>query len=86
MSLRLEWSAEATKSVRRLDRRTRAQLLAALDQLAETRQGDLIRLRPPLPGYRLRVGEWRVLVDLDSEAGTIVVHDVQPRGRAYRRR
>ena len=85
MSLCLEWSSEATKSTRRLDRPTRERIIAALEELARTRYGDMIRLQPPLPGYRLRVGGWRVLLDIDTEAGVILVHDVQPRGRAYRR-
>ena len=85
MSLRLAWSAEATKNTRRLDRPPRERIIAALEELARTRKGDLIRLKP-LPGYRLRVGQWRVLLDLDTEAGTILVHDVQARGRAYRRK
>ena len=66
--------------MRRLDRPTRERIIAALEELARTGYGDLIWLQPPLPGYRLRV-----LLDIDTEAGVILVHDVQPRGRAYRR-
>jgi mRNA-degrading endonuclease RelE of RelBE toxin-antitoxin system len=36
------------------------------------------------PETRLRVGEWRVLLTLDTDAQTIVVLRVPPRGRAYR--
>jgi mRNA interferase RelE/StbE len=32
-------------------------------------------------GYRLRVGDWRVLYDLDD--GRLIVLDVKPRGGAY---
>jgi len=34
---------------------------------------------------RLRVGDWRVIVELDLEARTIVIQRVLPRGRAYNR-
>ncbi len=35
-------------------------------------------------GFRLRVGDWRVLYVLDSEAKTITVATILPRGEAYR--
>jgi mRNA-degrading endonuclease RelE of RelBE toxin-antitoxin system len=85
VSLRVEWAKQALKNTRRLDRAARERILQALDRLSEAGQGDLIRLRRPLSGYRLRVGEWRVLLDMDKAAGTILVRDVLPRGRAYER-
>jgi mRNA interferase RelE/StbE len=36
-------------------------------------------------GWRLRVGDWRVLLDIDENARTIKVLRVLPRGRAYER-
>jgi len=34
---------------------------------------------------RLRVADWRVIVELDTAARTIVIQRVLPRGRAYDR-
>ena len=35
-------------------------------------------------GFRLRVGDWRVLYALDTKAELLQVVDIVPRGRAYR--
>lgn len=37
------------------------------------------------PESRLRVGDWRVIVELDVPERTIVIARVLPRGRAYDR-
>ena len=34
-------------------------------------------------GYRLRVGDWRVLYELDDNRNRLLVLDVKPRGGAY---
>jgi len=56
----------------------------AVARLGETGRGDLIRLQGGSGEWRLRVGEWRVRLDMDTAAHTITVLHVLPRGRAYR--
>ncbi|WP_330950864.1 type II toxin-antitoxin system RelE family toxin [Burkholderia thailandensis] len=36
------------------------------------------------PGYRLRVGDWRVLYEIEDGRVVIVVLAVKPRGGAYK--
>ena len=36
------------------------------------------------PGYRLRVGDWRVIYEVDKEKIVIVVVKVAARGEVYR--
>lgn len=35
-------------------------------------------------GFRLRVGDWRVLYDLDQNSNRLVIVAIEPRGSAYR--
>ena len=35
-------------------------------------------------GFRLRVGDWRVLYTLDTKARTMTIAAIVPRGEAYR--
>ncbi|MBM2809262.1 MAG: plasmid stabilization system [Chloroflexi bacterium] len=56
----------------------------AVSRLAETGQGDLIRLHGGADEWRLRVGDWRVRLDMDTDAHRVTVLHVLPRGRAYR--
>jgi mRNA-degrading endonuclease RelE of RelBE toxin-antitoxin system len=60
-------------------------MLAALERLArDPHSGKLSRLTGR-PESKLRVGEWRIIVELDRAAHTVVVHQILPRGRAYDR-
>jgi mRNA interferase RelE/StbE len=70
------------KSLRRLGRRDRDRISAAIDTLPE---GDVKLLRGPERLWRLRVGEWRVIFDRRDAERVIDVLAVRPRGRAYRR-
>jgi mRNA-degrading endonuclease RelE of RelBE toxin-antitoxin system len=80
----LEWTEHAPKDARRLDRQVRTRVVRALDRLAETGQGDLIRLKDRRRQLRLRVGDWRVGLTELPETSVLRVDWVRPRGRAYR--
>jgi mRNA interferase RelE/StbE len=76
----------AEKDLDRLDPPVRKRVVRALKDLANdpaARRG-LKKLRGR-PERRLRVGDWRVIVDLDAPNRAIRVKRVLPRGRAYDR-
>ena len=70
------------KSLRKLGRKDRERISAAIGQLPG---GDVKRLRGPEHLWRLRVGEWRVIFDRRDKDHAIDILAVRPRGRAYRR-
>jgi mRNA interferase RelE/StbE len=73
------------RDLNRLDPQVRRRVYTALQRLTEDpRSGKLSRLSGR-PEFKLRVGEWRIIVELDHGARTVVVHHVLPRGRAYDR-
>ena len=82
----IRWTDDARKHLKRLGGGTRERIRQALYRFAETGYGDVVKLREPETGLRLRVGNWRVRFDYDEETGTIDVHAVLARGEAYRRR
>lgn len=84
-SWRVELTRTAQRDMRRLDPPARKRVEGALRALAEDplRAGALRKLTAA-PEWRLRIGDWRALVLLDSSACLIVVTRVLPRGRAYR--
>lgn len=86
MPTNVYWSQRAIRDVQRLDRQVREGLIAAVERFAETGQGDVIRLTPPLAGYRLRYRDWRVSFERDAAEGTITVRRVRHRREAYRER
>ncbi|MGQ9555664.1 MAG: type II toxin-antitoxin system RelE family toxin [Anaerolineae bacterium] len=81
---RLEWSEEGLGDLDRLDQQLARQVGRSLERLAETGHGDLIRLRQSEQGWRLRVRDWRVILDLDQASGTIRVIRMRHRSSAYK--
>jgi len=81
----LELTRQALRDLRRLDRPVRERVLQALERLvAPVPTGDVRALTGSPGEFRLRVGDWRVRYELDTEAELLVVLRVLPRGRAYR--
>jgi mRNA interferase RelE/StbE len=81
----VEFERRADRDLERLDPQVKQRVLAAIERLAsDPRSAALRRLRGRAES-RLRVGDWRVIVELDIAARTIVIQRVLPRGRAYER-
>ena len=81
----VEFERRADRDLGRLDPQVRQRVLAAIERLAShPRSAELRRLRGRAES-RLRVGDWRVIVELDIPARTIIIQRVLPRGRAYDR-
>ena len=52
-------------------------VLAALDAMEhDPFGGDLVRLKAHPVAWRRRVGDWRILFDVDLEKRRVLVHDV----------
>ena len=81
----IEFEAEAVKTLRRLPRNVARVIRAKIDQLAEdphAPNNNVKRLRGDA-AYRLRVGDWRVLYQLEDTRLIISVIKIRPRGSAY---
>ena len=80
--MKIELSPKAAKYLSRLDKPTKGRLIAALEKLTqEPPEGDIKSLVGK-DGFRLRVGQYRVLFDIMDNI--IVVHEIGPRGQIYK--
>ena len=86
MIWRVQWRSRARADLAALDPRVRQRVLAAMARLAETNEGDVTKLQGRNAEWRLRVGDWRVILTFDYPNSTIIVWRVQHRRDAYRRR
>jgi mRNA-degrading endonuclease RelE of RelBE toxin-antitoxin system len=77
------WSPEARGDLRAIDRETAMQILHCVDRYLATRTGDVKKLKPPLTGFRLRCGDYRVFFDPKDE-NAIGIACVRHRREAYR--
>jgi len=82
---RIELTRAAQRDLRRLDPPIRQRVNDALNELArDPLASPALRKLTGSQQSRLRVGDWRVRLTLDTDTRTLVVMRVLPRGRAYR--
>ena len=77
------WSPEARIDIRSVDQRVAMRIFDAIDRYVSGGTCNIKRLQWPLEGYRLRVGDWRVIFVPHPPAGIHIVR-VQHRREAYR--
>lgn len=82
MNYRLEISEEALGQLRALPKEARRRIGFRIDALQADLSGDVKKLAGQAVGYRLRVGEYRVLFALEKDL--IMEHQVKDRKDAYR--
>jgi mRNA interferase RelE/StbE len=80
------FSRHAARSLRRIEGKQREVIRGRIDILARDPRDPRLDVRKLAgrEGYRLRVGDWRVLYDIDDAVRVIAIEDVAQRGKAYR--
>ena len=81
-------SRAALKALDKLEKSVQLRIRDRIKQLEALenplRHKDVRALEGKLLGlYRFRIGEYRVIFELESDKTEIVVHAVEPRGKAY---
>ena len=82
MKCQVELRPRAEKDLRNLQRQEQERIIEKLRLLAEDLRGDIKRLVQFQPSYRLRVGNYRVLFEVESDK--FVVYRILHRREAYR--
>ena len=62
--------------------RIQARVLARIEEMSNDLKGDVSRLTDFTPEYRLRVGDYRVLFEIERE--TIIIYRIRHRREVYR--
>jgi mRNA interferase RelE/StbE len=77
----------ASKALRKLDEQVRRRVAAAVDALADDPRPPGIKAVAGEHGsYRIRVGDWRVLYEVDDERRQVLVAKIAHRSTVYDRR
>ena len=79
----VQWSPQSRADLRAINRESAIQILHCVDRFLLSRAGDIKKLKPPLTGFRLRCGDYRVFFDQKNEE-SIEVTAVRNRKEAYR--
>ena len=76
--MQIEYSKQAVKAINRMDSFTKRRIKNAIEKLPS---GDVKKLKGHTNSYRLRVGDYRVLYDINQN---IEITNILPRGDAYK--
>jgi mRNA interferase RelE/StbE len=83
--MQVELNNTARKQYRRLNEPHKGRIAEALDLLEnEPPEGDIKKLQGR-DGYRVVVGDYRILFDIDTGNDRIDVFKIAPRGQAYKK-
>ena len=83
---RIRYRSSAVKILRRMPSNVAKTVVGKINQLAENPyapNNNITRLTGE-SGYRLRMGDWRVLYEIDDDTLVIEIIKIGPRGGVYR--
>ena len=88
MGYTIEYGEAALDRLARMDAKTMSRITSRVEAVATNPRARNPNIKPlaGVPGYRLRVGNWRVLFALDHSTERVLVRDIRARGAAYSRR
>ncbi|BAZ82672.1 type II toxin-antitoxin system RelE/ParE family toxin [Sphaerospermopsis kisseleviana CS-549] len=81
MQYQIEFKPKAIKDLQKISVNDRERIINKIEAMQEDLQGDVKHLTNFTPEYRLRVGDYRVLFELEEQ--TIIVYRVKHRSKAY---
>ena len=81
---RLEVSHAAHRQIRRLPAQTQERVNSTIARLAENPRPPGAKKLTARDGYRVRVGDYRVLYQVDDGAKVVIIYRVMARGDVYR--
>ena len=84
MDYRIIWSIQASKQMERLDRSVAKRIHEKVGQLYQNPERYVEKL-VRYPYYRLRVGDYMVILDIQNEMIRIFILKVGHRGNVYER-
>ena len=81
---RLEVSHTAHRQIRRLPAQTQERVNSVITRLAENPRPPGAKKLTARDGYRVRVGDYRILYQVDDGAKVVIIYRVMSRGDVYR--
>ena len=79
----VQWDSRAESDAAKLDIQIRQRVTTGIKRFAETGRGNLRKLQGRQDQWRLRVGDWRVILTLDYSVRILTILRVQHRSQAY---
>lgn len=81
---RVEYTAPAARQVRKLEPAIRRRIVTAIDALGVDPRPTGTKALQGTAGYRIRIGDYRVLYAIEDGTVTVLIFRVAHRGEVYR--
>ena len=81
MKYEIEFKSRAVKDLQSISKTTQTKILAKIQAMEDDLKGDVKKLTNFTPEYRLRVGNYRILFEIENEL--IIIYRIKPRDKAY---
>lgn len=81
MEFFIEFKKRAVKDLKKIPKTDAIKLLSKINELKKELKGDVKKLTNHTPEYRLRVGNFRILFEINGNR--IIIYKVRHRKRAY---
>ncbi|MFA4835969.1 MAG: type II toxin-antitoxin system RelE/ParE family toxin [Dehalococcoidia bacterium] len=82
MRYEVQFKPKAVRDIEGLPSRIQARVIARVEEMSNDLKGDIKRLTSFTPEYRLRVGDYRVLFEIEEK--TIIIYRIRHRREAYK--
>ena len=82
MKYDIQFKPRAVKDIEAFPFTIQTRILARIEKMSDNLSGNVKRLTDFTPEYRLRVGEYRVLFEIEGDK--IVIYRIRHRREAYR--
>ena len=82
MKYDVQFKPRAVKDIEKLSSQLQVKIIKGIEIMSDDLLGDVKRLTNFTPEYRLRVGDYRVLFEIENES--IIVYRVRHRREVYR--
>lgn len=79
--LSIEFKPRAIKDLKSIDASVRSRIISKIEGLKDNLSGDVKRLTSFTPEYRLRVGDYRVLFEVEELR--VIIYRIKHRKDAY---
>ena len=76
--MKINYSRAASKFIKKQDKSSQVRIISAIEKIPI---GDIVKLQG-ISGYRLRVGNYRIIFDIFSDILNII--DIDNRGQVYK--
>ena len=83
---KINWKSSSEHDLRKIDKQYIPRILDAIESLADNPfPSQSKKLKDSESGFRLRIGDYRIIYQVDSEKKEIIIYHLRHRKDAYRR-